>query len=359
MRIRIAVITAAIGALGADAIAQPPPQFGRPIVHSGLFTTRADGKVGSAAMQTGEYVGADLDGTLHLSCSGSGASTVGRPVSAFATDVWAMSGKVLELNDQQASVQVGWRRLRRAGQEENSPEQSTTLTLKRGERHTLETIAVPASGACEARTVTLDVVFASRSELYGISESDYARGSGGGRGSGTASAGGRLPYVQGSQSRVGAGGAMGPVPGGLPHPGLERLTVDLWLVRSTPGAADQTLHMTSSLRPFPETFAFAPLTVQTANGTVNLKVEGTLEGGLSSEGERQLYFAASRSVTTTASSRPARDGKAVTEGSTKTTLKMPGPDEVVSFEMPPLRTADGVTLPDRFSIRVRVNAPAR
>jgi hypothetical protein len=32
------------------------------------------------------------------------------------------------------------------------------------------------------------------------------------------------------------------------------------------------------------------------------------------------------------------------QGSTKTTVALPGPDEVLSFEMPPLRASDGVTL---------------
>jgi hypothetical protein len=361
MKRRFAAITAVLTVIAANASAQPQAraQAGQPIVHSGLFMMSPDGKTSGSAVQTGEYVGDDLAGTLTLSpCGGGGASSPGRPVSAFATDVWSMSGRVLELSEQHASVQVGWRRTRRGGQEENAPEQSTTLTLKRGERHTLETITVPASGSCEARTVALDVVFASRSELYGISEADYARGSmGGGRG-GSASAGGRLPYVQGSVQRAGEGGSATAGGGaGTTHPGLRRLTADLWLVRSTPGAADQTLHVTSALFPMPVAYTFAPLTIQNATGTVTVKVEGTIEAGLSPEGEQRLHFTASRSVTTLASSRPQRDGKAAIEGSTKTTLKMPGPDEVLSFEMPPLRTADGMTLPDRFSIRVRVNAP--
>ena len=353
MTLRIALLTFAMAAghTGVDAQTRTPAN--QPIVYSGLFTMRPDGKVAGSASQTGEVVGADLAGTLYISaCGGSGASSTGRLISAFATDVWSMSGKVLELNDQHASVQIGWRRTRRAGQEETSPEQSTTLTLQRGERHTLETIAVPATGPCQARTVQLDVVFASRTDLYGITDAEYARGSVGGGRSGTATAGARLPYVQGSMAQTGEGG------GGSSPPGLQRLTVDLWLVRSTPGAADQTLHITSPLRPIPQTYTFAPLTIQTASGTVSVTVHGTLEGGLSPEGEQRLHFTASRTVTTMTSTHPTRDGKAVVEGSTKTTIRMPGADDVVSFEMPALRTADGAAVPDRFSIRVRVNTPA-
>jgi hypothetical protein len=356
MKLRIILLTVAIATVSVSASAQT--RAIQPIVHSGLYVMRDDGKVGGSAVQTGEYVGAELDGTLYLSpCSGIGASGSGRPVSAFATDVWAMSGKVLDLNDQQASVQLGWRRIRRAGQVENSPEQSTTLTLKRGERHTIETITVPASGSCNARTVLLGVVFASGTELYGITDADYARG--GGRAS-SASAGGGRPYVQGSHQRTNDGGTAISVGsgGGASNPALRRLSADLWLVRSTPGAADQTLHVTSPLTPIPLQYAFAPLTIQAAHGTLSVTVEGTLEAGLSPEGEQRLHFTASRRVTTVTSSRPTRDGSAIVEGSTKTTLKLPAPDEVLSFELPPLRTADGVILPDRFSIRVRVGAPS-
>ena len=184
-----------------------------------------------------------------------------------------------------------------------------------------------------------------------MSDADYARGgsarSGGGRSSGTASTE-KFHLAQGSVQRTGQGGSATSGGGGVSHPGLGRLTADLWLVRSTPGAADQTLHVTSSLMPIPVAYAFAPLTIQTATGSVSVKVEGTIEAGLSPEGEQRLHFTASRSVTTLTSSRPLRDGKAAIEGSTKTTLKMPGPDEVLSFEMPPLRTADGVTVAGPF-----------
>lgn len=362
MRVRLALFTIVAAAVHASAAAQAQAPSGQPIVYSGLFSMSADGKVRGSAAQTGEFVGDDLAGTLYLSpCAGAGASSTGRSVSAFATDVWAMSGKVLELTDQQASVQLGWRRTRRAGVDETSPEQSTTLTLRRGDRHTIETISVPAAGACGARTVQLDVVFASRNELYGVSDADFARGgsarAGGGRSTGSGS-GERFHFAQGSAATgSGGGGGVSTGSGGPAYPGLRGLTADLWLVRSTPGSADQTLHVSAPLMPIPVSYAFAPMMIQTATGSVSVKVDGTIEAGLTPEGEQRLHFTASRAVTTVTDSRPVRDGQALSEGSTKTTLKMPGAEEVLSFEMPPLRTADGAILPDRLSIRVRVNAP--
>ena len=100
---------------------------------------------------------------------------------------------------------------------------------------------VPASGSCAARTVALDVVFASRSELYGISEADYARGSmGGGRGRHSECGGpARHPCGERFRARVKAARRLSSGGGGITRSGLGRLTADLWLVRSTPGAADR------------------------------------------------------------------------------------------------------------------------
>ena len=356
MKSRLALL-AVMALAHAPVWAQTPTRATKPIIYSGLFAIRPDGSSSGFASQTGEYVGADLAGTLYLSpCNGMGASGAGREVSAFATDIWLMSGRVLELTDQFASLQVGWRRTRRNGQDETSPEQAVTLTLKRGERHNLETIAVPATGACEARTASLDVVFASRQEVTGITDEVYARG--GGR-STAASAG--PAYVQGGNQRPGSGGgAVSLGASGVTSPALERLTADLWLVRSTPGRPDETQHLASQLIPMPVGYSFPPVTIQTAAGPITVKVEGTLEAGLSPDGQRRFHFSAGRTVTSSTSTRPGRDSKPLVESSNKVTFGMPEGDEVLAFEMPPLRTPDGTTLPDRLSIRVRISrSPVR
>jgi hypothetical protein len=351
-----AVATTTAAAQTAVASAQNPTRASQPIVWSGLYSISADGKTKGSAVQTGEYVGADLGGSVYLSpCATMGAASGGHQVSAFATDVWVMSGKVLELTDQHASVQVGFRRTKRGGQDETSPEQSVTLTLARGERHRLETITVPAAGSCEQRTAALDVVFGSRAELYGITDDAYARG--GSRSSATAGSG----YLQGSKQRSGSvGGALALGASGVTSPAGERLTAELWLVRSTPGQPDETQHLASQLMPMPVAYSFPPVTIQTAAGPITIKVEGTIEAGLSPDGQRRFHFAAGRTVTASTSSRPARDVKPLVESSNKVTFAMPEGDEVLGFEMPPLRTPDGTTLPDRLSIRVRISrSPGR
>jgi hypothetical protein len=87
---------------------------------------------------------------------------------------------------------------------------------------------------------------------------------------------------------------------------------------------------------------------------LNVRVQGTIEVGTSAEGERRFYFSANRSISFAPTNRPPRDGAPLVEGSTKTTVPLPGPDEVLSFEMPALRIPGGAALPDRLSIRIRL-----
>ncbi len=159
-----AVLTGALALPGAPAWAQTATASAgrqytaavqtRPIVYAGLFIVRTDSGTGGHAAQTGDALGDDMSGMLYIApCGVMGAGSPGRPVSAFATDVWQLSGKVIELTEEYATVQLGWRRIRRSGQDEQSPEQSQTLTLKRGDRTTIEQIAVPAAGSCEARSL--------------------------------------------------------------------------------------------------------------------------------------------------------------------------------------------------------------
>ena len=372
MRLRASIVVVALAcsqtALSAQTTtprwAQPSSltDVTRPIVHSGLFVVSPDGHGSGSAVQTGDAEGADMSGVLYISpCGVIGAASPERPISAFATDIWLMSGNVQALSDQQVTLQIGWRRLRRNGQDDSSPEQSVALTLQRGERHTLESIAVPASGACEARNVSLDVVFASRQELWGIRADAYAAARGGG---GSAGAGKGTGRGSGSGAGAGAGSGGGAVGRGrasvamrgVGDPAIEKLTADLWLVRSTPGRADETRHVTSQVIAVPLKYAFAPLAISTKAGTLNVVVAGTVEVGLSPEGEPRFHFTAARNMTWSATAQPATDTWAVAEGSTKTTVALPGSDEVLSFEMPPLRAPDGAVLADRLSVRVRVTA---
>jgi len=64
-----------------------------------------------------------------------------------------------------------------------------------------------------------------------------------------------------------------------------------------------------------------------------------------------LIFSTARRVIPTSRGRSTRD--AVTLGTTRVTHRMPGPDEVLSFEMPPVKLS-GQEAPDQFSVRVKI-----
>jgi hypothetical protein len=306
-------------------------------VYVGLFSVHQNGGRGHAAL-TAETVGDDISGLLSINaCGGSSAGTAKHGISAFATDAWRMSGRVLELNDQEAVIQLDSFRIRRGGQDETSAPESMTLTLKRGERRTLETLSFPPSGSCETVTSSLEALLATRDELTGVSPAVHSTSS-------------TRP-----SSGVATGGA---VKTGRTHTWTGfGVNADLWLVRTSPGRPDETLHLTSTVVPIPTAFSFPPVTAEGRAGKLSVKVEGTIESGRSADGEYRLHFTATRSVTAMTSARPVAESKPTVEGSTKTTVALPDPNEVISFELPPLRTADGATLPDRWSIRVRLSKP--
>jgi hypothetical protein len=345
MTVLAAFVVAAILVGRTPSAAQTlPPGMNEPIVHVGVFITDADGRpAGGAATQTGERAGDDLAGTVYLAPCSVGAANPGHPVSASRTDVWQLSGTVLELTADQATVQIGWQRLRRDGRDEAAAPQSLTVSLKRGDRSNLEKITVPASESCEARYASLDVVFATIQELFARSLTSR---------SGTPTAGaGRARVFSDSHGGVNSTSVART---GQSAPTI--LSADLWLVRTLPGRADETLHRTSPVLQVPRPFAFEPVTIQTATGTLTVKVEGTVEVGVTPEGQRRFHFAANRTVTFALTSRPGPAAAPMVEGSTKMTVPVPGPHEVLEFEMPPLRIPGGASLPDRLSIRVRLTS---
>jgi hypothetical protein len=348
MKLKLALLVCATIGSAAPALAQTgagtasagparsAPIGDAPTVYLGLFSVHQNGGRGHAAL-TSERVGDDISGTLSVNPCGGGTAGTGRHgVSAFATDAWRMSAKVLELNAQEAVIQLDSQRLRRAGQDETSAPESMTLTLKRGERKTLEVLTF-AAGACDTSTSILGVLLATREELTGITPVDHARGS----------TSARSGVVERRMKKMGDSAP--------PEWGSVGMLAELWLVHTMPGRPDETRHLSMRILPFPMEFSFPAVATDSRSGSLSVKVDGTLESGRTPDGERRLHVTATRAVTAVTSARPVGESKPVVEGSTKTTVALPGPDEVISFELPPLRTADGVVLPDRWSVRLRLS----
>jgi hypothetical protein len=132
---------------------------------------------------------------------------------------------------------------------------------------------------------------------------------------------------------------------------------DLWLVHSSPGKDDEVLQASTIARPGGGDFAFAPVTIQTKTGAVAVRVTGTLELGVDADGQSRFVFGATRRVMFTPSTRAPRDRTVPVDsgGVANTVLAIPGPDEVLSFEMPPIDAAGVPQMPDHFAIRVRLS----
>jgi hypothetical protein len=154
---------------------------------------------------------------------------------------------------------------------------------------------------------------------------------------------------------VGARGSSAPTSRGrIANEPLRAYGVNLWFVRSTPGRPDQVLHQPVLVINSNSggTFAFAPVTVEAPDGPVVTRVSGSISINNGANGE-QLVFVTERRVTPTASVA-TRDRAPDASGGSITTIPLPGPDDVVAFEMPPIRLSGRPELPDRFSVRVQV-----
>jgi hypothetical protein len=353
---------------GARAQQQPSSSVPESIVKVGLFDTT--GSAYSTPRPDNTFTS-----TVHLSACSKGA---GGRAPMLATDVWTFDGRVVSASPAQATVQVNWRRVRAAGQEMSQPSTSVELTLGPGDRVPLDTVTTDAADGCPAREVSLEVRFEPRGEFRRFSAAgDTVRGGGasssaaGGvanvavsstSGGSTGGSGGGGGIVGGA--RTGTAGARGPigvarVGGGLVT-GVRGTTVqhalkaDVWLVHSAPGRPDAVLHTETAATSGGGDFAFPPVAIALPTGSLNVSVAGITELGPATS-DRRFAFSATRRVSFTPSSGQARDSSANTaSGSTRSIGPVPGPEEVVSYEMPPIQMPGVGDVPDRFSIRVRL-----
>jgi hypothetical protein len=348
---RVAVLVA----VPALAAAQTQSQR-EPVVQVGIYGYRADGTIGVSAGDSAER-GPELGTTVYLMAQpqrcGMGAGN--RRPPADAADAWEFTGRVLSATREEAIVQLNWRRLVVQGRTVNGDESSTQLTLRVGESVQLD----QATPGCETVSVAFEAKYVPRFSGVGQPAGGGAGGrvsvgpaggmaavnmAGGGRGSGPARS---VPVAQ-------AGGEGGGVKIGADSSSGE-FDVNLWLVRSLPGQPDEVRHSLLRMNQEGVSFGFPPVAIATARGTALVQVSGSLAVTRSDAGAK-LVFATSRRVTTTTAGQP-RDHFRDVQGSSRTTNPLPGPDEVLAFEMP-LISMDGQEAPDKFSIRVKI-APHR
>jgi hypothetical protein len=130
----------------------------------------------------------------------------------------------------------------------------------------------------------------------------------------------------------------------------ESLRVELWLVRSVQGMDDQTVYQTLHATREGAMFAFAPVPVATPKGAIGVQVTGSF----SIEGSRLIFVISRRLSYPWAGAQP-RDRPQAGGNSGRIVRQMPGPDDVLSFELPGLDAGNGHSaVSDRFSLRVRI-----
>ena len=353
------VFVAILAAVPGVATAQSQPSSA-PIVQVGIYGYHPDGTIGVSAFDTADKE-PDLGTTLYLVAQskrcGMGAGS--RQPPPDATDAWQFTGKVISATSEEAVLQLNWRRLIVQGRAVNGDQSSTQLTLRAGESVQLD----QATPGCETAAVTFEARYKPRHW-----SADAPSGVGGLRGSSAVSGGVSAGIVRGSQHKLEPGGGFGttvPAPqaggegGGVkvaPGQGSGLFDVNLWLVRAVPGRPDAVTHTTLRMNNEAASFAFAPVMVPTNRGDAVVRVTGSLVVARGANGEDQLVFSTSRTVSPSANGQPPGDRSLDSQGTSRVVNRMPDSDEVLSFEMPPIAVGGKQVAPDQLSIRLKMSA---
>ena len=360
-------------ALISSHAASAAAQVSEPIVQIGLFKYGADGFVNASAYDTEPSLESVVWSSGSLCQMGAG----NRDAPAAAADAWRFSGRVVSKTGDDVTIQLNWQRVLDDGQAVTAPGSSTQLTLHAGDRLPLDSVTGRTASRCDGSAVFEARYMPRFSAVRGhVIQMPTGGGAGSGTGGGVGVGGG------GGGAGVGSGGGggvriksttqtatVGAGSGGRTSTGVgERTAVvthgvplvsaDLWLVRSAPGKDEEVLHQTLRAAREGAEFAFSPVTIGIDQKRVTVQVTGSFALKTSDAGTDQLVFVASRRATLTQSSGTSPRVVSVsndTQGTSRTTIALPGPDEVVAFELPPIRAANGwPPVPDQFSIRVRI-----
>jgi hypothetical protein len=360
---RLATLAAAIFIACELQAAAGQAQAETPILQVGLFGYRPDGSGSASAYDTEP----SLASLTYLNANGCQVGAGNQEPPAHATDAWRFSGKVLSRTREEVVLQLEWQRVLADGTPAASPGASQQLTLRNGDRVLLDSV-IPADTRCWT-SVGFEVRFNANSREAVAAAAAMIRSQKGARGGGVGVSAG-APSGSGSgrtnQEHAGSGGAAS-VSGHARHPvsgsgggrhewvsARPNFDVSLWLVRSVAGKPDEVWHQTLLTGHNETAFAFAPVSVETARGAVVLQVTGSVAVSNSAAGP-QLQFETKRRATFPVTGNAPRDGGQDAQGGSRTTIPLPGPEEVLSFQLPPLPArSDRPAVPDQLSVRVRI-----
>ena len=239
----------------------------------------------------------------------------------------------------------------RAGVAVTSPGGSIQLTLHPGDRVPLDTANPDPSVGCGGRTIGFEARFGPRPGFMvgpggALSESPAvtlmrdggAVGVSGGSSSASANGNSR-------GSRDSAGSAK---TGGVSKP----FTADLWLVKTDRAHPDsREFNMQGLVVNVQGTteFAFSPFVIDTSAGPANIQVSGVLRS-VNEEGSVQLVCILARTIRYSTNDA-TRNASAGVTGTSTTRNPMPGPADVLSFELPSITVPNTTTtIPEQYSV---------
>jgi hypothetical protein len=344
----VALIPTALLLIGqATQTASKPPSPA--VLQVGVFSYGPDGKPQAAAYET------SLASESFQYIAGCEIGGGNRPVPDRATDAWRVSGNVERLNEEEAVVRVDWQRVRAAGTTATSPGGSIHLTLHPGDRVPLDSANPDPTVGCGGRTIGFEARFESRPGWMIVP------------GRGPLNESPAITVMRGGGAGIGAGSGSGMgatasnAGGGIRLPKTEvterrEFSADLWLVKTDAqndkpefnmqGLALQNVKGRTS-------FAFSPFTIDTPGGPIAVQIMGSMEM-TTARGPSELVFTTQRTVRF-GTGGPNRDAISTSSGSSTTRNPWPAADDVLSFELPPIRMPNSMaTIPDQYSVRVRI-----
>jgi hypothetical protein len=330
----------------APAAAQAPDN--PPIVQVGVFRIQPDGSVRGGGFTTAQVEGEALTAAVASSeCRfGAGRTWLDEALPEWATDGWTIRGRVIRLSADLATIQLDWRRVRASGSPVDQPQQSRELTLPLDQFVALDSASPVTDAQCGP--MTFGARFAPRVRTPGTVGG--RAGGGGGVFSGAAS-GAATGVAAGPATGVGGGGR---VMGAVRVSSVPAYDAELWLVHSVPGKPEAVVPAVVQVTGGHATFTFASVSFAAPGGTMSVRVDGTVRILEGTAPGGMLLFEAARAATFVPSDRPSRDPGAPDHERLAASAPLPGPNDVLAYEMPPLEVLDGPAVSDTFSIRLRL-----
>jgi hypothetical protein len=205
---------------------------------------------------------------------------------------WRVTTQTLSVTDAIVSVSVDWKRIWDRGRKiANGPSGTVQLKLFPGARIPLDHIPNPAAtDACRAVGLGLEVRLARTAPAAPVNSA-------------------LVP--------------LGATPGGA-----SPIDADLWLVQRMPSGVEQVNHQTIRLDRAGGSFSFAPVKVSGERGEVDVEIGGAFRRFRAPVGGEYLYLSLTRAIS--GESMPPGGYR----GGTGTMIPLPGPAEVLSFEIP-------------------------